>query len=161
MPIAVVEAKAEHKRPGQGLQQAKEYAEILDLKFAYATNGYGIIEFDYLTGQERELVAFPTPQELWARLQADFGVTSDQAQQLLTPAEHISGRSPRYYQTVAINRVVQSILEGQRRMLLTLATGTGKQLSHFKFVGNYGMHAGIGRLPIVVLRFYSSPIVLF
>src|SRR6266508_1295323 len=59
--LAVVEAKAAYKLPGDGLQQAKEYAEILGLKFAYSTNGYGIVEFDYLTGQERHLDAFPTP----------------------------------------------------------------------------------------------------
>jgi type I restriction enzyme R subunit len=132
MPIAVVEAKAEHKRPGQGLQQAKEYAEILDLKFAYATNGHGIVEFDYLTGLERELAAFPTPEELWIRLESVLGVPGDKAQPLLTPAEHISGRSPRYYQIVAINRVVQSILEGRQRMLITLATGTGKTVVAFQ-----------------------------
>ena len=62
--IAVVEAKAAYKSPGTGLQQAKDYAEVLDLKFAYATNGEGIVEFDYLTGLERELDAFPTPAEL-------------------------------------------------------------------------------------------------
>ena len=67
-PIAVVEAKPTYETPGQGLQQAKDYAEILDLKFAYATNGHGIIEFDYLTGIEREIDTFPTPDELWRRL---------------------------------------------------------------------------------------------
>ncbi len=67
-PIAVVEAKAIYKTAGEGLQQAKEYAEILDLKFAYATNGKEIIEFDFLTGIERKIDAFPSPAELWARL---------------------------------------------------------------------------------------------
>lgn len=68
MPIAVVEAKPSYATPGQGLQQAKEYAEILGLKFAYATNGQGIVEFDYATGLESEIETFPTPEELWARL---------------------------------------------------------------------------------------------
>ena len=67
-PIAVVEAKADYKNPADGLQQAKEYAEILDLKFVYSTNGHGIVEFDFLTGREQELTAFPTPDELWSRL---------------------------------------------------------------------------------------------
>ena len=67
-PIAVVEAKASYKSAGDGLQQAKEYAEILDLKFAYATSGKEIIEFDFLTGIERKIEAFPSPPELWARL---------------------------------------------------------------------------------------------
>src|SRR4030066_2222971 len=66
--IAVVEAQAAYKTPSGGLQQAKEYAAILDLKFAYATNGHGIVEFDFLTGQERQLETFPAPDELWKRL---------------------------------------------------------------------------------------------
>jgi type I restriction enzyme R subunit len=65
--IAVVEAKPKYRKSGEGLQQAKEYAEILGLKFAYATNGEGIVEFDYATGKERELSAFPSPEELWSR----------------------------------------------------------------------------------------------
>ncbi len=75
--IAVVEAKAEYKTPGTGLQQAKDYAEILGLKFAYATNGEGIVEFDYLTGLERELDAFPTPDELWIRLRGGQGLAEE------------------------------------------------------------------------------------
>ncbi len=73
--IAVVEAKPEYKTAGEGLQQAKDYAEILGLKFAYSTNGHGIVEFDYFTGQERLLIAFPTPDELWQRWQAGQQVT--------------------------------------------------------------------------------------
>src|SRR6185369_3375693 len=69
-PIAVVEAKCETEPAATGLQQAKNYAEILKLRFAYATNGLLIIEFDYITGLERELTAFPTPAELWARLRS-------------------------------------------------------------------------------------------
>lgn len=74
--IAVVEAKAAYKLPGDGLQQAKEYAEILGLKFAYSTNGHGIVEFDYITGQEQQVDSFPTPDELWTRLQAVQGCGS-------------------------------------------------------------------------------------
>jgi type I restriction enzyme R subunit len=126
-PIAVVEAKAGYKIPGQGMQQATDYAEILGLSFAYATNGHGIVEFDYLTGQERELDAFPAPEELWSRLRASQGPHDEGvAQRLLTPSYHQRGRSPRYYQEIAINRAVQAIVTGQRRVLLTMATGTGK-----------------------------------
>lgn len=75
--IAVVEAKADYKSPADGLQQAKDYAEILGLKFAYSTNGHGIVEFDYLTGRERELGTFPSPEELWSRLCTTQGL-SDQ-----------------------------------------------------------------------------------
>ena len=67
-PIAVVEAKANYKSPGAGLAQAKEYAEILDLKFAFATNGHGIVEFDFITGIEQSIEKFPAPDELWSRL---------------------------------------------------------------------------------------------
>jgi type I restriction enzyme R subunit len=130
--MAVVEAKAAYKTPGTGLQQAKDYAEILDLKFAYATNGEGIVEFDYLTGLERELDAFPTPEELWERLQDGHRLDEETAERLLTPSHHLSGKSPRYYQEIAINRVVEAVLQGQRRVLLTMATGTGKTVVAFQ-----------------------------
>ena len=125
-PIAVIEAKAEYKTPGAGLQQAKEYAEILGLKFAYATNGHGIIEFDYLTGRESELSHFPTPDKLWARLCASQGLDGGTGARLLAPFNLLSGKTPRYYQEIAINRAVQAILQGKRRILLTMATGSGK-----------------------------------
>lgn len=132
LSIAVVEAKADYKTPGTGLQQAKDYAEILDLKFAYATNGEGIVEFDYLTGLERELDAFPAPEELWSRLRGAQGLGEEAGEQLLTPSHHLSGRSPRYYQEIATNRVVQAVLQEQKRMLLTMATGTGKTMVAFQ-----------------------------
>jgi type I restriction enzyme R subunit len=126
-PIAVVEAKADYKLPGDGMQQAKDYAEILGLHFAYSTNGQGIVEFDYLTGQERLLDDFPTPDELWARLRSGLGLADDAAaRRLLTPSYHEGGKSPRYYQEIAINRALGAILGGRRRVLLTMATGTGK-----------------------------------
>ena len=125
-PIAVVEAKREYKTPGTGLQQAQDYAQLLGLKFAYATNGRGIVEYDYFTGTERELDAFPTPAALLARLQAGQGLTDDAARRLLTPAERSGGKRLRYYQEIAVNRVVQAALQGRDRILLTMATGTGK-----------------------------------
>ncbi len=124
--IAVVEAKAAYKSPGDGLQQAKEYAEILGLKFAYATNGKGIVEFDYTTGLETELDRFPTPQELWERWVAHEGITDEVIEKLLTPFNDLTGKRPRYYQEIAINRAVQAISQGKTRALLTMATGTGK-----------------------------------
>ena len=130
--LAVVEAKAAYRSPGEGLQQAKEYAEILGLKFAYATNGKGIIEFDYTTGLETELDRFPTPQELWARWMAHEGITDEVIEKLLTPFNDLTGKEPRYYQEIAINRAVQSILQGKPRVLLTMATGTGKTLVAFQ-----------------------------
>lgn len=131
--IAVIEAKAAYKSPGDGLQQAKEYAEILGLKFAYATNGREIVEFNYITGQERLIDAFPTPDELWARLREGQGLSNDiVTQRLLTPSYNLSGKSLRYYQEIAINRAVQAILQGKRRILLTMATGTGKTIVAFQ-----------------------------
>jgi len=132
MPMAVVEAKPSYATPGQGLQQAKEYAEILGLKFAYATNGQGIVEFDYITGLEREIADFPTPGELWARLVNSERLSPESAERLLAPAYHLSGKSPRYYQEIAINRTVQAVLQGRRRILLTMATGTGKTVVAFQ-----------------------------
>jgi type I restriction enzyme R subunit len=126
MPLAVVEAKPDTEPVGTGMQQAKEYAEILGLKFAYATNGLDILEFDFTVGQERELTSFPTPDELWTRLTRSNHLSADAAEHLLTPAYHLGGKSPRYYQEIAINRAVQAVLQGRPRILLTMATGTGK-----------------------------------
>jgi len=131
-PIAVVEAKAAYRTAGDGLQQAKEYAQILGLKFAYATNGHSIIEHDFLTGLDNELQAFPKPSELWARLTASEKISEDIGNRLLTPYFHLSGKSPRYYQEIAINLAVQCILQGRKRVLLTLATGTGKTIVAFQ-----------------------------
>lgn len=131
-PIAVIEAKAEYLSPGAGLQQAKDYAEILGLKFAYATNGHSIIEFDYLTGLEQEISQFPAPSELWERLATSQNLDKDKQNRLLTPFNHLSGKSPRYYQEIAINRAVQAILQGKKRVLLTMATGTGKTVVAFQ-----------------------------
>lgn len=105
-PIAAVEAKADYKQPGDGFAQAKDYAETLDIKFAYSTNGTGIIEFDFLTGTETELSQFPSPQELWQRLNQAANLTEKQQEQLLEGFNLQSGKIPRYYQEIAINRVV-------------------------------------------------------
>jgi type I restriction enzyme R subunit len=132
LPLAVVEAKADYKQPGDGMQQAKEYAEILDVKFAYASNGAGIVEFDFLTGLERELVAFPPPQELWERLHAQSGLSQAAQQHLRTPLNHQTGKPLRYYQEIAVRRVVQAVLAGRQRILVTMATGTGKTMVAFQ-----------------------------
>jgi type I restriction enzyme, R subunit len=124
--LGVVEAKAAWKTAGDGLQQAKEYAEMLGLKFAYATNGHEIIEFDYFTGRETLVQAFSTPAELWARYRAGTGLTDPSAERLLTPMNHTVGKGERYYQEIAVNRAVEGILQGRHRQLLTMATGTGK-----------------------------------
>ena len=125
--LGVVEAKPTHKTAGDGLQQAKDYAQILDLKFAYATNGHAIVEFDFLTGKESVIETFPSPDELWKRLQAHVGLKSeDQVQRFLAPSLPVTGKPLRYYQEIAINRVIRAILSGQARVLVNMATGTGK-----------------------------------
>ncbi|MBP8001611.1 MAG: DEAD/DEAH box helicase family protein [Chloroflexi bacterium] len=135
-PIAVVEAKAEYKKPGDGLQQAIQYAEMLGLNFAYATNGHGIVERDLQAGMERDLTAFPTPDELWERLRGvkQLDQESDAAASLTAYHEEIGGKSARYYQQVAINRAVDAVIKGQPRIPLTMATGTGKTFVAFQIV---------------------------
>ena len=131
-PIAVVEAKADYKTPGAGLGQAKDYAEILDLKFAYSTNGEGIIEFDFTTGIERSVDTFPAPEDLWARLNRKAPLSAPATEKVLAPCYPDPDRPPRYYQQIAINRAVENILRGQKRILLTMATGTGKTVVAFQ-----------------------------
>jgi type I restriction enzyme, R subunit len=130
--LAVVEAKRVHKTVGTGLQQGKIYAEILGLKFAHATNGREIVEFDYLTGKERPIDAFPTPDELWKRFLAGSTLDDATAKEFLTASNHTSGKIPRYYQETAINRAMLAILGRQSRVLLTMATGTGKTVVAFQ-----------------------------
>lgn len=131
-PIAVVEAKEIRLPAETGVQQAREYAEILGLKFAYATNGHRIIEIDYITGTEREVDRYATPDELFARLTATTQLTEASATHLLEPFNLVSGKVPRYYQQIAINRVIEATLLGQKRILATLATGTGKTCVAFQ-----------------------------
>jgi type I restriction enzyme R subunit len=142
MPVAVVEAKREYEIPGRGLQQAKRYAELLDVPFAYSTNGTGIVEDDRTTGRETGPAGwFPTPEELWSRYRAAKGLTDDLAATgVALPFNRTlrnfdgSVKHPRYYQRTAINRAVAAILRGDRRVLLTMATGTGKTFVSMQIV---------------------------
>ncbi len=132
-PLAVIEAKSTYKSAGDAVQQAKQYAEMLGLKFAYATNGHEIIEFDYFTGIERACDGYPSPAELWERYRQGSGLkVAEKADQLLTPFNHMVGKGERYYQQIAVNRTVEAVLKGQQRLLLTMATGTGKTTVAFQ-----------------------------
>ncbi len=132
-PIAVVEAKADYKLPSDGLQQAKTYAEMLGLSFAYSTNGKLFVEFDFITGLESKFYKMPQPSALWHRLKTDKGFTSQQEEDLiLSPFDLTGGKTPRYYQQIAINNVISAIVEGRKRILLTMATGTGKTTTAFQ-----------------------------
>jgi type I restriction enzyme, R subunit len=136
IPIAVVEAKADYKQAGDGLQQALEYAQMMGVQFAYASNGKEIIEHDFITGIERTISVFPSPDELWGRLQGtfEFPTQQDQKDALTAYFEEVGGKTPRYYQQVAINRAVNAVLSGKDRILLTMATGTGKTFVAFQIV---------------------------
>lgn len=140
LPIAVVEAKDNNHSVGDGMQQALEYAEMLDLPFAYSSNGDAFLEHDR-TGnsnpvtREIPLDQFPTPAELWQRYRAWKGLTDDEAAITTQPYyDDGSGRSPRYYQMNAINKTVEAIAQGENRILLVMATGTGKTYTAFQII---------------------------
>lgn len=133
-PIAIVEAKKKYRSAADGIQQAKDYAQILGLKFAYSTNGTEILEFDFITGLETKISKYPTPVELWERLNRVENVKPEIQEIYLKPFFPIPSKPERYYQQIAINRSVKAVLEGKRRALLTLATGTGKTTIAFQII---------------------------
>jgi type I restriction enzyme R subunit len=139
LPLAVVEAKDNNHSVGAGMQQALDYAEILDVPFAYSSNGDAFIEHDRIASGgtvEREipLDQFPTSAELWSRYCTAKGYTTEQADLVTQPYDDSSGKTPRYYQHVAINRTVDAIVRGEKRILLVMATGTGKTLTAFQII---------------------------
>ena len=128
-PLAVIEVKENNHSIGSGIQQAINYAEILDAPFAYSTNGDGFLEHDFLTGKQRDLTIheLPTPQQLFLRYKLHKKFDNHQEEILQTPYyQGNTERSPRYYQQVAINRTINAIIENQNRIMLVMATGTGK-----------------------------------
>ncbi len=140
-PIAIVEAKSNKYGISYGLQQAMEYARMLDVPFAYSSNGDGFYEHDYLTGKERELSLdeFPTEEELLTRLMLesnDGSGLNDDVRKIIDQPYYSSQNTypPRYYQRVAINRTVEEIAQGKDRLLLVMATGTGKTYTAFQIV---------------------------
>ena len=140
-PIAVIEAKDNRHIVSFGMQQAKEYAQMMDIPFAYSSNGDGFEEFDFFTGQERTigLSDFPSPQELIERYNREINNgqgLSEQEKKIQLQTYYTSQNTypPRYYQQVAINRTVDAIAKGQDRILLVMATGTGKTYTAFQIV---------------------------
>lgn len=138
-PIAVVEAKDNNHSVSHGLQQAMTYAQMMDLPFAYSSNGDGFFEHDFLTGKERQIGIdeFPTQDELIARYYAEVhgghGVT--EAEKKVVDQPYYSSQNtypPRYYQRNAVNRTVEAIARGENRLLLVMATGTGKTYTAFQ-----------------------------
>jgi len=151
LPIAVVEAEAEDEPAEAGLEQAKRYAQDLGLAFAYATNGREIIEYDFFTNTSRNLDKFPSPGELLERWWQNAGSPSPMQKAAESPAvyftsrhsnpllhpycpESLCGKRPFYFQEVAIREVIKRIMWGRRRVLLTMATGTGKTFVAFQVV---------------------------
>lgn len=140
LPIAVVEAKDNNYSVGAGMQQALEYAEILDIPFAYSSNGDAFLEHDRtgisgVVEREIPLGQFPTPEELWARYRQAKGYSP--TQEIIATQDYFddgSGKAPRYYQHIAINRTVDAIARGENRILLVMATGTGKTYTAFQII---------------------------
>ena len=133
LPLAVVEAKEEGKPAVSGMQQAKEYAERLDILFAYSTNGHQIEEFDFVLNTQKTIEAFPTQDELYQRYLTAKSLNSESVAPLATTYnKQTFNANPRYYQQVAIRRALEAITKGQKRILLNLATGTGKTTIAFQ-----------------------------
>lgn len=140
-PIAIIEAKDNNHSVSYGLQQAKTYASMMDIPFAYSSNGDGFQEYDFLTGEERTLPldGFPSPKDLTVRWESGTnngnGISINEKKVIHQP--YYSSQStypPRYYQQNAINRTVEAIARGQERILLVMATGTGKTYTAFQIV---------------------------
>jgi type I site-specific restriction endonuclease len=159
--LAVVEAKSAYKLPSDGLQQAKEYAEVLGVRFAYSTNGHGIVEFDYTTGQERELDSFPTPAELWQRFRASHQITEETANRLLRPPTPPSAKDN------ATTKKSRSIARCKRYCKRKSASCSlwppepAKPQWHFRFAGSSGARAGTAWVNTAGRRFFISPTVTF
>ncbi len=136
-PVAIVEAKDNNHTVSFGLQQAMTYAQMMDIPFAYSSNGDAFYEHDFLAGLERQipLDQFPTYDELCARFSAEAGLTPAQSAVIKQPYyTSATTYAPRYYQRIAINRSVDAIAKGQNRLLLVMATGTGKTYTAFQIV---------------------------
>jgi type I restriction enzyme R subunit len=129
--LAIVEAKAENKETTDGLEQVKGYAETLNVRYVYSTNGHGIYFFDMKTGRGEEVSRYHTPDELF---NMTFGEFSEVQKTVLIEPFQRSRYSPRYYQENAVNKAVESISASEHRVLLTLATGTGKTTIAFQIV---------------------------
>ena len=140
-PIAIVEAKDANHSVSFGMQQAKEYAQMMDVPFAFSSNGQGFQEYDFLTGKERSFSMndFPTKQELYSRFisESNDGNGLSDKEKTIISQPYCSGQDifpPRYYQRNAINRTVNAVAQGKKRLLLVMATGTGKTYTAFQIV---------------------------
>lgn len=137
LPIAIVEAKDNKVTVSHGIQQAMDYANDLDIPFAYSSNGDGFYEHDMITGEEKEISIneFPTPKELWQRYLQEKNIDEEQEKIIAEPYYFLDiNKTPRYYQRVAINKTIEAITKGKKRLLLVMATGTGKTFTAFQII---------------------------
>jgi len=141
IPIAIVEAKDNKHTIGAGLQQALDYSRILDIPFVFSSNGDGFKFHDKTaTGANLETEldnnSFPTPQQLWEKYKKYKGITTSEEEKIVEQDYYDDGtdRKPRYYQQIAVNRTVEAIAKGQKRILLVMATGTGKTYTAFQII---------------------------
>jgi type I restriction enzyme R subunit len=140
IPIAIIEAKDNNHSVGDGMQQALDYAQTLNIPFVFSSNGDGFVFHDRTgTSAEKEatlsLDAFPSPKELWSKYCAWKGLTPKEEEVVLQDYyEDASGKGPRYYQSNAINASIEAIAKGQNRILLVMATGTGKTYTAFQII---------------------------
>ena len=141
IPIAIIEAKDNNHSVRSGIQQALDYARILDIPCVFSSNGDGFLFHDRTaidTNIETilDLDNFPTPEQLWEKYKKYKGITTVSAEKIASQDYYFdgSGRKPRYYQQIAINRTVETIANGQNRILLVMATGTGKTYTAFQII---------------------------
>lgn len=139
IPIALIEAKDNNHSVGDGMQQALEYASILNIPFVFSSNGDGFVFHDHTTSSIKEinleLNAFPSPHELWVKYCSWKGLTLE-AEKIILQDYYSDGseKTPRYYQCNAINATVEAVAKGQKRNLLVMATGTGKTYTAFQII---------------------------
>ncbi|WP_296869351.1 EcoAI/FtnUII family type I restriction enzme subunit R [uncultured Methanobrevibacter sp.] len=136
IPLAIVEAKDNNHSIGDGMQQAIDYAEILDVPFVYSSNGSGFLEHDMKNATEKEisLNEFPSPNDLWSRYLNEEEITPEEEKIITQPYHYdpFTKKTPRYYQRIAINKTIEAIAKGKDRILLVMATGTGKTFTAFQ-----------------------------
>jgi len=137
IPLCLIEAKDNNHTIGDGMQQAVAYSDILDIPFVYSSNGDGFLEHDKFTGKEREisLDEFPSPDEIWERYRK--GKVLEPQEEEIVKEDYffeMGGKTPRYYQRVAVNKAVEAIAKGQDRILLAMAIGTGKTYTAFQII---------------------------
>src|SRR5690606_26039688 len=141
IPVAIIEAKDNNHSVRSGMQQALDYAQILDVPCAFSSNGDGFVFHDRTAEGENvetelDLESFPSPEKLWQKYKNFKGIKTPEAEKIISQDYYLdaSGRTPRYYQQTAINRSVEAIARGQNRILLVMATGTGKTYVAFQII---------------------------